>query len=205
MTKKCIRCKKEKEETEFKIWKGNLTKMCLVCLEKNREEGKRSYEKNKERKKEYAKKNKEKIQKRMKEWYEENKKEVLERRKCKHGSQKLNCKICNPLGHLRLRVSIRVAGALKREKSKASIEYLGCDIPSYKKYLEEKFKPGMTWDNHGEWHIDHIIPVMYKEGEEEITLEMVEKRLHYTNTQPLWASENISKGNRYIGDYIEDF
>ena len=54
----------------------------------------------------------------------------------------------------------------------------------------------MTWENYGKiWHIDHIVPINYNNP----TLEEVIKRLHYLNTQPLWASENISKGNRYIG------
>ena len=53
----------------------------------------------------------------------------------------------------------------------------------------------MTWENHGEWHIDHIIPLMY----ETPTLKDIVKRLHYTNTQPLSAKANMEKGNRYIG------
>ena len=54
----------------------------------------------------------------------------------------------------------------------------------------------MSWENYGsEWHIDHIVPLKYDNP----TLEQTIERLHYTNTQPLWATENISKGNRYIG------
>jgi hypothetical protein len=49
----------------------------------------------------------------------------------------------------------------------------------------------MTWDNYGEWHIDHITPLKYNNP----SLEEVIERLHYTNTQPLWAEENLSKGN----------
>jgi hypothetical protein len=56
----------------------------------------------------------------------------------------------------------------------------------------------MTWENQGSWHIDHIIPLKYDNGEE-LTLEETIKRLHYLNTQPLWATENIIKGNRYVG------
>jgi len=53
----------------------------------------------------------------------------------------------------------------------------------------------MTWDNHGEWHIDHIIPLKY----ENPTIEEMIERLHWENTQPLWATDNKAKGNRYIG------
>lgn len=56
----------------------------------------------------------------------------------------------------------------------------------------------MSWDNHGEWHIDHIIPIKYMPDGVAPTIEEVYRRLHYTNTQPLWAEDNLSKGNRYI-------
>jgi hypothetical protein len=84
---------------------------------------------------------------------------------------------------------------LKSNKKNKSIEYLGCPIEEFKKHIEKQFTEGMTWDNHGEWHIDHIVPLKY----ENPSIEEVMERLHYTNTQPLWASDNISKGNRYIG------
>jgi len=58
----------------------------------------------------------------------------------------------------------------------------------------------MTWENYGsEWHIDHIKPVKYLENGEAPAIEEVGKRLHWTNTQPLWANENIAKGNRFVG------
>ena len=71
-------------------------------------------------------------------------------------------------------------------------------IELFRDHIEKQFKPGMTWENHGEWHVDHITPNKY-EGEGEITLEMTKARLHYTNTRPLWADKNIAKGNRFIG------
>ncbi len=84
---------------------------------------------------------------------------------------------------------------MKDNKEKKSIEYLGCTIEEFKQHIEEQFKEGMSWDNHGEWHIDHITPLKYGNP----TLEEVVERLHYTNTQPLWAAENIAKGNKYVG------
>ena len=52
----------------------------------------------------------------------------------------------------------------------------------------------MNWKNYGEWHLDHIIPISYAKKEEEIY-----ELNHYTNFQPLWAKDNLSKGNRFIG------
>jgi hypothetical protein len=120
---------------------------------------------------------------------------------CPCGVLLKSCKICNPLGHLVALVSCRVRASLKLkciEKNKRTIEYLGCTIEKYKLFIEDKFGDGMTWETHGEWHIDHIVPIMYR-GAGEVTESVVIERLHYTNTQPLWASENMSKGNRTIG------
>ena len=81
-----------------------------------------------------------------------------------------------------------------KSKSKKTLEYLGCDIETYREYLEKQFDDGMTWENYGEWEIDHIIPVKYDNPD----FEVVAERLHYTNTQPMWRDENMSKGNKHI-------
>jgi hypothetical protein len=47
----------------------------------------------------------------------------------------------------------------------------------------------MTWENHGEWHLDHIKSLASSKTEQELY-----KRCHYTNLQPLWAIDNIKKG-----------
>ncbi len=60
--------------------------------------------------------------------------------------------------------------------------------------MENIFLEGMTWDNYGQWHIDHIVPLLYESPSDEVYLQ----RLHYTNTQPMWAADNKSKGNRYV-------
>jgi len=82
----------------------------------------------------------------------------------------------------------------KRIDSKI-LNILGCSINEYKVYLENKFKPGMSWNNHKRlgWHIDHIVPCskFNLDNEDEIY-----KCFHYTNTQPLWYYENEGKGNR---------
>ena len=77
----------------------------------------------------------------------------------------------------------------------SSTEYLGCNIETFEKHIEQQFTEGMSWEGYGEWHIDHKIPLKYNKPSHE---EIVVQRLHYTNTQPIWASENMSKGCRYI-------
>jgi hypothetical protein len=114
---------------------------------------------------------------------------------CEHKRRRSNCKDCDFQGYLGQVVRSRIYSALKQDKKLSSKEYLGCNMNDFKIHIEKQFKPGMTWDNYGEWHIDHIIPLKYKKP----TLEQTYERLHFLNTQPLWASDNISKGNRYIG------
>lgn len=115
---------------------------------------------------------------------------------CEHKKRRTRCIECNFSGFLKDIVSSRVYKSLKYNKTKHSIEYLGCDIEIFKKHLENKFVEGMNWENYGSiWHIDHIIPIAYNKPSKEEVI----KRLHYLNTQPLWALENIKKGNRYIG------
>ena len=89
------------------------------------------------------------------------------------------------------------------------MEYLCCTVSEYRKYIQEQLdnqvvpegREPMTWENQGSvWHIDHIIPLTYKENPDDIvTLEDTIKRLHFSNTQIMYADLNISKGNRFIG------
>ena len=123
-------------------------------------------------------------------------------RKCLHLKQINFCKICKPLNYLKNIVCGRVRSSLESVNSKKSlhtIEYLGLDIVSYKYHLEQMFTDGMNWGNHGEWHIDHIIPIFFKENGITPTEEDVLERLHFSNTQPMWAIENISMSNKWIG------
>jgi hypothetical protein len=77
-------------------------------------------------------------------------------------------------------------------KKRKSLDYLGCDIEYYKLYLENKFEKQMSWNNYGEWQIDHIIPLSSAKTEDELI-----KLFHYTNTQPLWKKDNLIKRARY--------
>ena len=118
---------------------------------------------------------------------------------CEHNRERLKCKECDFHGYLGSIVRTRVWHALKNDKELSSKEYLGCDTKTLKEHIEKQFTEGMSWDNYGDWHIDHITPLKFKKDGKVPTLEEVGERLHFLNTQPLWAEDNISKGNRYIG------
>jgi hypothetical protein len=90
----------------------------------------------------------------------------------------------------------------KGTKFKPTLELLGCSIEFLKRHLESQFTVGMNWSNHGkgdngkkEWQIDHVIPCIafdLSKPEEQY------KCFHYTNLQPLWASDNKSKYNKFF-------
>lgn len=119
---------------------------------------------------------------------------------CEHNKEPKNCKICDLPSYLAGLCRRRISLALKGDKELNTIQYLGCDKKTFMKHIESKFQEGMTWKNHGKngWHLDHIIPIKYQNNKDIDDKEM-KKRLHYTNLQPLWAKDNIKKGNRYIG------
>lgn len=72
---------------------------------------------------------------------------------------------------------------------------VGCSLVDLIKHIESKFSDGMTWKNHGKWHVDHIFPIskcveLYG-AEESVSLVN-----HYSNLQPLWAKENLEKRDK---------
>jgi hypothetical protein len=90
----------------------------------------------------------------------------------------------------------RLNHALKgNQKVGSAVSDLGCSIAELKIHLESLFKPGMTWDNYGEWHIDHIRPLSSFDLS---ASEQLKDACSYRNLQPMWAKDNLKKGNRLI-------
>lgn len=79
------------------------------------------------------------------------------------------------------------------KKDSPMFKMIGCTPEEFRKYLENRFLEGMSWDNYGfyVWHIDHIIPISSAK-----TIEDIKRLCHYTNFQPLWAEDNLKKSNQ---------
>lgn len=201
----CRICEIEKNINEFDIDKrrrDNISSKCKECRrkyhnqynnlnrEKTNEKNKKRYwenrekelirskekhQKNKEKEIEYRKKNREKKAKRERERYQN---DFLYRLKV----------------NLRNRLKLFLKSK-KINKINKTIEIVGETPETIKKYIENQFKDGMSWENYGHngWHIDHIIPLSSAKTEEEVY-----KLCHYTNLQPLWANENYKKGKKII-------
>ena len=221
----CKKCLIEKNYSEFYIEKKskdgfrNLCKLCASLYIKNidkyhrRDIVKKSYYKNLENKKEYYQKNIEKIKDKRKKRYKENKELEKDRmvKYSKKNREKLNkykreynkkresidylFKLRRILRNL-VKISFKNKGYSKGSKTQ---EILGCPFDEFKMYLESKFEPWMTWDNHGKytgsynqtWQLDHIIPISIGSSEIDII-----KLNYYLNLQPLCSKKNLQKSNK---------
>lgn len=102
----------------------------------------------------------------------------------------------DPCFRMKKLLRLRLYGALKGQaKNGSAVRNLGCSLEDFKRHIESLWKEGMTWDNwtHKGWHIDHIVPLSSFDLTKE---EQILKAVHYTNLQPLWWHENMSKGNK---------
>lgn len=107
------------------------------------------------------------------------------------------CKSSNLEFRVKHSLRSRLNHALKNDqKTGSAVNDLGCSIAEFKVHIESLFQPGMAWSNYGRrgWHIDHIKPLArFKLSDS----EELKKACHYTNLQPLWAKDNLSKGIKY--------
>jgi hypothetical protein len=172
----CTKCGEEKLNTDFhksKNGKNGTRGDCKLCRKKYKA---KNYQENVER-----------FKVRNKLWFQENK----ERRR---EYEKKRSKLLKRRLAASLRTRLREA--IKDNYETSLTQYIGCSIKELRIYLESKFKSGMTWENYGlyGWHIDHVRPLSSFDltDEKEIT-----QACHYTNLQPLWCQDNLSKGNRY--------
>ena len=87
-----------------------------------------------------------------------------------------------------------IQDAMKRGRGIRKAELLlGCSLQEYRNYLQSLFVNGMSWDNYGKWHIDHIVPCAFFDLTDE---KQIRECFNYRNTRPLWAKENLVKGSR---------
>lgn len=208
-TKKCSACLKNQTLNLFYKKKGGklgLDARCKSCVLFYH---KQHFQQNKERIlenrsnyiNEYRKNNKDYISEYNRNYYEKNKQKLLAK-KASPKYRKLNREY--EKNKRQNNLSFRILGSLRsrlrmaiknNKKHGTTIKLIGCDIEYLKTYLANKFQDGMSWNNYGEWHIDHIIPCSSFDLSDEIQQQ---KCFHYSNLQPLWAIDNIKKSNKII-------
>lgn len=188
-TKVCSKCGEEKALSSFvrdKEKKDGYKSQCKkCCYERTNQWRKHNKKRIHQYREKYYADNKESLDKYTKNYYYANRSSVTAYYRRYHRSRRDNDPLFRIRAHLRSRMY-----QLLRCKSENTEHILGCSFEEFKEHIEKQFTEGMNWDNHGEWHLDHIIPLASAITEEEVI-----KLNHYTNFQPLWAFDNLSKGS----------
>jgi hypothetical protein len=187
MKKVCKRCGEEKELKKFRYrpehYSGDgYAKTCTDCWNKTRN---KYYQENKEqllpihkeRKKKYALKNKEKINKTQREYYHN------------------KFKITNKMNFIWRQILATCLRRMNKKKSDKTIIMLGYSATQLKKHIECQFTSGMSWDNYGDWHIDHIKSV--SSFSDDIPADVVNA---LSNLRPMWSTSRVIENVFYLGN-----
>lgn len=219
----CCECKAKRSKEHYSKNKDKIAEYLTKNKDKLAERRKERYTKNKdkildrnkgyyannrdaiaEQKKEYRSKNKDKRSEWSKEYYKKNKDTINERSKAygKNYRKKNKDKISKYNKEWRQANSATyfIRSSLKRifndwKGSRKKMEKLhGYTFEQLKQRIEFQFKDGMSWDNRSEWHIDHRKPIS-RFLDQGVTDPKIINAL--SNLQPMWASENLSKGAKF--------
>jgi hypothetical protein len=204
-TKHCTRCDNTKDASAFSRDKAQKDGLCARCRDCRSEYGRSWYERLgkaarncdewRSRKAvgqgSYYRRNKAKFRESGRRWIEANKEKV---RACQRETMRQRRSVAK--GKLENNVSCALHRALKgRKNGEPSFRLLGFGVEQLMAHMERQFTKGMSWDNYGKWHVDHIRPLVSFEYSEPTDPEF-RSAWALTNLRPLWASENISKGGR---------
>lgn len=202
------KCQKEsqlvKRKKDYEVLKNDNEKYKEV-LEKNRSSLKKRYLSDEN----YRENQKSKTQKRRKEnpdkeknirrsYYlriEKKKNSTKENREKRQEKWKVRY-YTDPVFRAKEMIKSRLRRSLKlnyKDKPGSFNDAFGCDLNTFRVFIEGKFTEGMTWENHGEWHLDHIIPLSSFDLSD---IDEFQKANHYLNFQPLWAKDNLEKSNK---------
>jgi len=191
------------KETSKKYYEENKKEIYeKIDKERKKKNDSKYREKNKEKlkkqKKDYYEKNKEKIKEKSMKYYSENKEKINQTSDTKREIRRRSYKK-RKYQYVWREILRKTIYQLKNEKNQTTLELLGYSYYDSKENLESKFQEGMCWENHGEWHVDHIIPIsLFKDGTDPSIVNDL------NNLRPLWSKENLSKQDK-IDDVKEEY
>jgi len=178
------------KKTDNNYYAKNRTKILAKKVEYHKSHSQQKMEYDKK----YRIENAEKIAAKNKRWKERNRDKIRERSR----NKMLHKLKTDPNFKLLSLFRDRIRKAIKNQygtKAYRTMELLGCTIEQARTHLESQFYDGMTWQNQGDWHIDHIKPCS------SFNLTDTQQQLecfHYTNLQPLWAEDNLKKSDKFV-------
>lgn len=183
--KQCTKCKKDKPVTEFgkhKSGKGGLRAVCRCCHRDIVKAHQSAHPEN-EKKRHIA-------------WRAKHPENV---KIWRHKSRLKT--LSTPKGKLDNLMGVKVYRALVCCKESKNWElFFDYTVEQLRTHIEKQFKPGMSWGNYGLWHVDHKIPITLFNYEHPSDLDF-KRCWSLNNLQPLWAAENIKKGNKIEGTF----
>lgn len=198
----CAKCAQTKSKAEFAAMAGRadgLRPYCRPCkAQESREYRERNPEKSLEASRRWIKNNKEKKTAANKAWVEKNRERYNRvARQWRHNNkdrmsafyQKRKDDISYRLNHT---ISSRIYLSLKGKGGKRTKEILGYTTEELIDHLERQFTNGMSWDNYGQWHIDHIQPLISFTITSMDDPELL-RAWGLPNLRPLWAQQNSRK------------
>lgn len=121
-----------------------------------------------------------------------------ERRRVADREMRRRLRVESPAYRISDTLKAQIRKSLKGTKNGRAWESLvGFTLAELMAHLERQFLPGMTWENHGEWHIDHERPLCSFEFQ---TPDCPQFREAWalSNLRPLWALDNLKKGGRWM-------
>jgi len=212
MKKNCVIC-----DAEFQA-RGPKKTCGKECSKSNEREYNREYrQQNKERIREYRQQNKERISERHREYYQQNKERRREYRQQNKErinewardyrqrpevKERMREREQLPMIKLHRRISRGIHHSLKRKnassKNNPTFALLDYTFTQLISHFESQFTDGMSWDNMGQWHIDHIRPVSSFDFDSADHPDF-KKCWALNNLQPLWAADNLSKSAKWDG------
>lgn len=185
-----------KESSERRIASGRSVEANRQFLERNPGYGAKRYHKNKAKHgalcRQWSKKNPEHVAAVSKAWQKANREKLNQQRRDRNA--------IDPQFRVASSVRTRLWWIFRGgRKPEQTWDLVGCSLESLVEHLKAQFTPGMTVENFGRdgWHIDHIRPLASFDLTDP---EQVKVACHYTNLQPLWATDNMSKGAKWEGD-----
>ena len=143
--------------------------------------------------KEYYKENREKLLDAAKQYYEDNREKKIAYQGEYSKRRMKEDPVFKLTAYMRSRVRHAIYNGFASKKC-GTFDLVGCEPLELKECLESQFTDGMTWENYGKWHVDHIKPC----SSFDLTLDEEQRKcFHHSNLQPLWAEDNIRKSDNY--------
>ena len=226
-TKICNRCGTEKALSEFykhKRCRLGVAGTCKICCDitnklwrKSHPEGVKAYqkkwqkanpEKHNATQKMYRETHLKRVRAATRKWEEAHieEKKLYNKAYRRKNRERINSRSrinyqANDAIRLNMLISNGILKCLKSNKNGCHWESLvGYTLNDLRRHLKKLFKPGMSWDNYGQWHVDHEIPksVFNFSKPEHIDFK---RCWALSNLQPLWAKENLIKNGKLIKSF----